>query len=81
MRGRLTTAILLAGLLLVVGTGSVAAAEAGFASETGAVLFQGGDVRTLFDRDAALFLLLTLIVPSLIALGVAATRQPRGECE
>ena len=81
MRGRLTTTIILVALLLAGGTGSAAAAEAGIASETGAVLFQGGDVRTLFDRDTALFLILALIVPGMIALGVAATRQPRCEQE
>ena len=81
MRGRLTTTIMLAALLLVVGTGSAAAAGAGFAGDTGAVLFRGSDVRTLLDRDAALVLFLTLFVPGTIALGVAATRQPRGEHE
>ena len=80
MRGRLTTTILLVALLLVVGTGS-AAAEPGLARDTGAVLFQGGDVRTLFDRDAALILVLTVVVPGMIALGVAATRPARRECE
>ena len=81
MRGRLTIAILLAALFLAVGTGAASAAGSGFARETGAVLFQGGDVRTLLDRDAALFVLVTLIVPGMIALGVAATRQTPRTCE
>ena len=81
MRGRLTISIILAALVLVVGAGSAVAAETGFASETGAVLFQGGDVRTLFDRDTALFLILAVIVPGMIALGMAATRQQRCEQE
>ena len=79
MRARLTATIILAALFLALGTGSASGAEAGFASETGAVLFQGGDVRTLFDRDAALFVILTLVVPGMIALGMAATRQQRCE--
>lgn len=79
MRVRLIITIMLAALFLAIGIGSASAAEAGFASETGAVLFQGGDVRTLLDRDAALFVTLVLIVPGMIALGVAATRQPRCE--
>lgn len=79
MRARLTITIILTALVLLLGTDSVAAARAGFASDTGAVLFQGGDVRTLLDRDVALFVTFILVVPGMIALGVAATRQPRCE--
>ena len=79
VRMTITTMLILAALFLAAGTGSASAAEASFASETGAVLFQGGDVRTLLDRDAALVVTLVLIVPGMIALGVAATRQPRCE--
>src|SRR5215213_6192751 len=79
MRGRLTIALLLAALFLAVGAGAASAAGSGFARDTGAVLFRGGDVGTLLDRDAALVVLLALIAPGMIALGVAATRQPRRE--
>ncbi len=81
MRARLTVTVvlLLTALVLAVGAGTASAADAGLAGDTGAVLFRGGDVRTLLDRDAALVVALVLIAPGMIALGVAATRPPRAE--